>query len=130
MGDHRHILDSMIRKFARRAPLDAADREALLALPYRLHKIEPASYIVREGEPLRRSCLIVEGFAYRHKVTAEGARQIVSVHMPGDFIDLDGALLNVADHNVQPLTRCEIACIPRAAIRTLIEEHPRIGMAM
>ena len=125
-----HVLNLMLRKFETRAPLDEADRQALLALPYQHHVIEPAAYIVREGEPPKRSCLILDGFAYRHKVTVDGTRQIVSVHIAGDFVDLDGALLNIADHNVQALTRCEVAFIPRDAIRALIASRPKVGMAM
>lgn len=124
------ILDVMLRKFERRGPLDDGDRAALLALPYRLQTVEPAAYMVREGERPDRSCLIVSGFAYRHKVTIEGARQIVSIHIAGDFVDLDGVLLSVADHNVQALTRCELACIPREALRALIGKHPKVAMAM
>ncbi len=120
----------MIRKFERRAPLDEGDREALRGLPHRIQTVEPAAYIIREGERCDRSCVIVEGFAYRHKVTVEGARQIVSVHMPGDLLDLECALLTVADHNVQALTRCSVAFIPREAIRALILSHPRVGAAM
>ena len=120
----------MLRKFESRASLDDGDREALLSLPYRLQTIEPAVYIVREGERPERSCLILSGLAFRHKLTVEGARQIVSVHIPGDFVDLEGALLNVADHNVQALTRCELAFIPRAAMRELILTHPQVAQAM
>jgi CRP-like cAMP-binding protein len=126
----RNILDQMLRKFESRAALDDGDRAALLALPYRQQTIEPATYIVREGDRPDASCLIVAGFAYRHKVTLEGARQIVSVHIPGDFVDLEASLLNVADHNVQALTRCEVAFVPREAIRELILAHPKIGIAM
>jgi CRP-like cAMP-binding protein len=120
----------MLRKLERRAPLNDADRSALLSLPYRLQAIEPATYIVREGDRPDRSCLIVSGFAYRHKVTVDGARQIVSVHIPGDFVDLEGSLLTVADHNVQALTRCEVAFIPREAVRELVLAHPAIGISM
>ncbi len=130
MTDPRHILDQMLRKFETRAPLDEADRRALLGLPYRIQAIEPSVYVLREGERPERSCLILSGFAYRHKVTTEGGRQILSVHIPGDFIDLDGALLNVADHNVQALTRCEMAFIPRAAMQELIVSHPQVAVAM
>ena len=125
-----HILGQMLDKLATRAPLDEADREALLALPCRVQTMEPAAYVVREGERPERSCLIISGFAYRHKVTVHGSRQIVSVHIPGDFIDLEGALLNISDHNVQALTRCELSFIPREAIQQLITTHPRVGMAM
>jgi CRP-like cAMP-binding protein len=124
------LFQLMLRKFERRASLDEDDRSALLGLPYRPYTIEPGAYLVREGDRPDRSCLILSGFAYRHKVTVEGARQIVSVHIPGDFIDLEGALLNVADHNVQALTRCEMACIPRAAMQELILSHPNVAAAM
>jgi CRP-like cAMP-binding protein len=125
-----NIFELMARKFETRASIDEADREALRALPYREQVVEPAVYVVREGQIPERCSLIVSGFAFRHKLTVDGNRQIVSVHIPGDFIDLDGALLNIADHNVQTLTRCEIAFIPRAAMRDLIMSHPNIAIAM
>jgi len=120
----------MLRKFESRAPLDDEDRKALMALPFRQQRSEPSAYIVREGQRHERSCLILSGFAFRHKLTVDGARQIVSIHIPGDFIDLESALLNVADHNVQALSRCELAFIPRAALRDLILTRPRIAAAM
>jgi CRP-like cAMP-binding protein len=125
-----HILQQMLSKLERRAPLDDGDRRALLSLPYRITAYEPGKYLVREGSAVEESALIVSGLAFRHKVTADGDRQIVSVHIPGDFVDLEGSLLKVADHNVQTLTRCEIAAIPRKAIVALIDEHPRVGRAM
>src|SRR5690349_1751097 len=97
-------LTRMLRRFESRGHLGDEDRKALLALPFRLHTLEPAAYLVREGERPNRSCLLVSGFAFRQKITVEGSRQIVSVHIPGDFVDLEGALLNVCDHNVQALT--------------------------
>ena len=60
----------------------------------------------------------------------EGARQILSVHIPGDMVDLEGSLLQVADHNVQALTNCEVAVVPREAMIELIDSHARIGRAM
>jgi CRP-like cAMP-binding protein len=130
MASDSSIFELMVRKFERRAPLGDSDREALGALPHRVQTVEPAAYLIREGQAPERSCLILSGFAFRHKVTIEGARQIVSAHIPGDFVDLDGALLNISDHNVQALTRCEVAFIPRAAMRDLILTHPAIAMAM
>ena len=130
VGPPEAALTMMLRKFERRGALDEADKAGLLSLPYSMQTLEPAAYLVREGEPPMRSCLILSGFAYRHKVTVDGTRQIVSVHIPGDFVDLEGALLNVSDHNAQALTRCEVAFVPREAMRALIADHPRIAMAM
>jgi CRP-like cAMP-binding protein len=120
----------MLAKFERRATLDDGDRAALLALPYKLHTYEANKYLVREGSATDASALIISGLAFRHKVTVGGDRQIVSVHIPGDFVDLEGSLLNTADHNVQTLTRCEIATVPVKAIIALIDDHPSIARAM
>ncbi len=78
----------------------------------------------------RRTALLLSGLAYRHKLTPDGSRQIVSLHIPGDMVDLEGSLLKVMDHNVQVLTHAEIAFVPGEAIRQMIEAHPRIGHAM
>lgn len=90
----------------------------------------PHRYIVREGEKPAGAALLVDGLCYRQKTTIEGARQILSVHLPGDFLDLENALLAIADHNVQALTQCEIATIDRRQLIDLIDNHPRIGRAL
>ena len=122
-------LEQMLRKVEARSELAPGDRQALLALPFTRRTLEASSYIIRQGERPESSCLLLSGFAYRQKLTDGGARQILSVNIPGDFIDLEGALLNVADHNVQALSRCEVAIIPRRAIRELLASHARIAMA-
>jgi CRP-like cAMP-binding protein len=120
----------MIRKFERRASLSDGDREALIGLPFRMTRAEPGRYLVREGAVADHSILIISGLAYRHKISADGSRQIVSIHIPGDFVDLEGSLLKVADHNVQALTRCDLAIVPRTAIREMLLAHPQVAFAM
>ena len=125
-----NILDRTIRKFERRAKLSDSDREALLGLPYRMSTAEPGRYIVREGAATDHSVLVVSGMAFRHKISLAGARQILSFHIPGDFVDLEGSLLKVADHNVQALTRCELAFVPTVALKKLFDAHPQVALAM
>jgi CRP-like cAMP-binding protein len=74
--------------------------------------------------------LLLSGYAYRHKVTGDGQRQIMAIHLPGEFLDLQNSFLGVADHNVQALTRCEIAVLPVVALQELAESHPLVGRAM
>lgn len=120
----------MVAKFSRRAELDEGDRQALLDLPYQPRTVEAGRYIAREGDRAPGATLILSGLAYRHKVTVEGSRQILSIHIPGDFVDLESSLLDIADHNVQALTRCHVAVVPREAIIELVDHHPRVGRAM
>ena len=130
MASAVEILEPTFRKFEKRARLDEGDREAFFSLPYEVHSYDPQRYIVREGDRAPAATIILNGLAYRHKVTVEGARQILSLHIPGDFVDLEGALLTVSDNNVQALTRCQVARVPCAAIISLIDNHARLARAM
>jgi len=124
-------LDLMVRKLSLRANLDEDDRRAILRLPYVQRSHAAGAYVVREGEPPRaHTDLIHDGFAFRHKVTAEGARQIVSLHLRGDFIDLQHLFLNIADHNVQALTEIKTVGVEREALQAIALERPAVGRAM
>jgi CRP-like cAMP-binding protein len=109
---------------------DKSDEQALLNLPHRVRRIERLGYIVREREKTTHSCVMLSGYAMRHKIVLGGARQIVAVHMKGDIVDLQNSFLGVADHSVQVLTECEVAFIPREEIKKLGFERPNVGMAM
>jgi CRP-like cAMP-binding protein len=123
-------LEPMLRKLAYWADFDATDEEAVLGLPYRTKRVERHGYVIRERARPTHSCVIVCGFAMRHKIVANGARQIVSVHMKGDVLDLHNSFLGIADHNVQTLTACELAFIPRDAVKELALKRPRVALAM
>ena len=123
-------LQPMVQKLSYWGDLEAADKQAILNLPHRTKRIERNGYIAREREKTSHSCLLVSGFAIRHKIVANGARQIVAIHMRGELVDLQNSFLGVADHSVQVLTEAEIAMIPRDAIKQLAFERPRVGMAM
>jgi CRP-like cAMP-binding protein len=125
-----HPLQPMVSKLSYWEALDPADIAAVLALPYRTKKIERLSYVVREREKAEYSCLLISGYAIRHKIVGDGGRQIVAVHMKGDVVDLQNSFLRIADHSVQALTESEIALIPRDAVVEVAFRHPRVGMAM
>jgi CRP-like cAMP-binding protein len=131
MPEHtQSLLQPMARKLAYWSDFDEADEAAILGLPHRTRKIERNGYVVREREKAVQSCLLLSGFAFRHKIVVGGARQIVAIHMKGDMVDLQNSFLGVADHSVQALTDCEVAFIPRDAIKRLAVERPRVGLAM
>jgi CRP-like cAMP-binding protein len=74
--------------------------------------------------------MLISGFAIRHKTAGNGGRQIFSIHMPGDAVDLHNSLLSRADHNLEMLCGGEAAFIPVEAIRELALARPSIGQAM
>jgi CRP-like cAMP-binding protein len=123
------LLARLLHKLEGHSPLEESDRRAIIALPMTLRTLDPASYLVREGDEPIYCCVILSGFAYRHKITGEGARQIIALHIPGEFIDLQNSFLEISDHNVQALTRCEVGFVPREAVQAISEAFPNVGRA-
>ena len=120
----------MLTKLQLWMPLDARDKAAILALPHVVRSLRAHHFIVRENDRPQNSCLLLSGYAYRHKIAGNGGRQIFSIHMKGDVVDLHNSILRHADHNVQALTDVEAAMIPVQAIRDIAASHPNVGQAM
>jgi CRP-like cAMP-binding protein len=123
-------LEPLVRKLAYRARLSAEDRAAIMALPFSAKMMERGQFIVRERELATHSCLMLSGYSIRSKVLASGNRQIVSIHMKGEMVDLQNSMLEVADHSVQMLTAGKVAMIPRGEIIRLTLERPTVTQAM
>src|SRR5438045_278108 len=112
-------LAPMVRKLNLWGRLWPDDIQKILALPHQVRRFDTGQYLVREGDKPEYCCLLLSGYGYRHKMAGNGGRQIVSIHMTGDVVDLQNSLLETADHNVQMLTDGDVAMIPINAIRQL-----------
>jgi CRP-like cAMP-binding protein len=120
----------MIARLERRSPLGEEGRRALLALPHTVRKLGPGGHVVRDGDRAEYCALLLTGFAYRYKLTGEGGRQIISLHMASEFLDLQHSFLGVADTSVQTLTEAEVAFIPHGAMEELALTNQAVGRAL
>jgi CRP-like cAMP-binding protein len=108
---------------AHRTPiLNPAQIGALESAVARTADFAAKRIIVRQQEPLTQCTLLLEGFVERYKDTPEGRRQILALHVPGDFIDLHSYPLKKLEHNVAAITPVKVAFFPHPAIRALADE--------
>ena len=130
MPDAHPTFGKMIKRLDSRSPLSEADKLALLSLQHSVRKVPAGAHLVRDGEPPEQCALLLTGYAYRYKITGEGARQIVSLHMAGEFVDLQNSFLQISDHSVQTLTEADVALVPMQAIRETTLSNPNIARAL
>jgi CRP-like cAMP-binding protein len=128
--DAYHELAPLVHKLGLWRPLGGEERAALLDLPHTVRNLKAHQYIVWDGDRPQNACLLISGFAYRHKLAGDGSRQILSIHMKGDLLDLQNSLLGTADHNVQMMTDGTLAIIPIEAIVDIAFRFPGVGLAM
>jgi CRP-like cAMP-binding protein len=117
----------LIRKLRSISPLSDEEKRCLLTLPLVTRSVGPDQDIVREGDRPTDCCLVLEGFACRYKLTAEGRRQIFSFHLPGDIPDLQSLHLEVMDHSLATLTTSKLAFIPHDRVTDMMRRCPRVG---
>lgn len=126
----KDTLSPLVKKLQLWGSLSDEEQHAVLALPHEVNELSSGKHIARAGEKPSHISVLLEGFSFRYNRLADGSRSISSVQMKGDIVDLQNALLGTSDHNVQTLTRCKVAIIPREEIVRLAFALPNVGMAL
>lgn len=116
-----------LRRLRTSTRLDEEDERHLRELPFALKRMESNQGVVAAGDRPSVCCLVVDGFVLRSKSVAEGKRQILAFHQPGDIPDLQSLYLHVMDHDVSTLDDCVLAFIPHKPLRELIRRRPNIA---
>lgn len=121
----RHLL-----KLRLRDTIDAAEEAALRGSVVDTVTHAAGRTIVRAGEELNYSTLLLDGLIGRYKDLKNGQRQITHVHVAGDFADLHGFTLKRLDHSLLALTPCTIARASHAKLREITETLPHLTRIM
>lgn len=82
--------------------------------------------LTRRGDMINVSCMLLDGFVGRYLDDREGYRQLVSMHVPGDFIDLHAFPLKRLDHDIATLGPCTLAFYRHDVLATILEQYPRL----
>ena len=82
--------------------------------------------LVTEGDRPTRSILLTRGYACRYRLQKGGGRQLMAIHLPGDFVDLHSLLIKEMDHSVGALTECAIITFPHDRLVRVTERFPHL----
>lgn len=130
MVDERGV-DDWIGNIRRRDSTLTSEEETALRGIFSEVVDRPADHdVVREQEWQTRSHLLLEGWTGRYITLSDGRRQIVAIHVPGDFVDLHSLPLQIMDHSVATFTPCRIAFAPHDRLRALTASHPHLARLM
>ncbi len=120
----------MIRKLDSIFPLTDEEKQALRDLPVQVQVLQADQDIVRIGDRPTQCCLLLEGFTCVYKLTSEGKRQIMALHVPGDMPDLQSLHLTVMDNSLATICSCTVGFITHDDLRRVCERYPRIAAAL
>lgn len=116
----------IVRKLRELGSVSGEERLALESAVSTVTRIPMDRDMVSEGSHPNFSTMLIEGFAARYKHVPSGKRQIVSIHVPGDFVDLHSFLLKRMDHSVVAFTDCRMALVPHERLREITDRFPNL----
>src|SRR5690242_4116392 len=100
------MIEVHLKKLRARADISAEEERAIDALVSQIVEYPADRTVIRHGQELSQSTMLLEGWMARVKDLPNGQRQIVEVSLPGDFTDLHGFTLKRLDHDVITISRC------------------------
>lgn len=122
--------NAFIRKLAAFVPLSDLETAQLARTSAKPRLIGARTDLIREGEAPDGVLLILEGFACRYKLRANGARHIMAYLVPGDLCDPHVGLLDRMDHSIATISASLVVRIETAAIAELVAHHSGVARAL
>lgn len=89
--------------------------------------VERGATFVNEGSNSAHLYTVLDGWAFRYKTLPDGRRQILNYVLPGDFIGLQGSLMNESQHSVEALTPMTLCLFERERIWELYSKVPSLA---
>lgn len=102
-------------------------REAALfdSLVERTERVPDGHAVLRRAAPATHSTLLFDGFIAR-VIEDQGARHIVGLQVPGDFVDLHAFALKRLDHDVVTVGPALLGYVPHARLAEIVRDEPHL----
>lgn len=118
-----------LEKFETRTTFSDEERSAILGLPFVPVQVKPNHDFVRQGERVHHSCFVLNGLVGAFEQDRHGDRQITSIFVDGDTVDLHTVVLPEAISALQALTPSTILKVPHEPLREISRAYPKIAEA-
>lgn len=125
-GNAKKPIDALLLRLGQHDSLAAEEREILAAAFGPIEAVAKGRDIVTEGEQPAHSTVLIDGLASRYRTLSDGRRQIVALHIAGDFVDLHSFMLKRMDHSVGALSDCVVSRVPHKMLATITENQPHL----
>lgn len=112
------------------AGLEPADRDALVRECGDVRAVRAGTPLLREGAKTDVLHVLLDGWAARYTVMADGSRFISALALPGDVCDLDALRFDQLNYGVTMLSAGTVIVLPRKRVDELLTSHPAIARAL
>ena len=88
---------------------------------------EPGTTLFMQGTNSAHLYTLLSGWAFRYTTLPDGRRQILNFTFPGEFLGLQGSIINEMQHSVEVLTQSVLCVFPRDKLWELYTRYPSLA---
>lgn len=124
------MVEELVKKLSGFFTLREEAAEDLVKLCSEACVFAPKERIATSGERYGGVYLVRNGWAVRSRLLENGARQIVNVAMPGDFLCLNAMIFDYSDFDIVAKTSLKAYFIDKAMLRGVLGRDPELAAAI
>ncbi len=121
---------SLAERFGRYLPLVESEHRALSTLGETERSVTRGTILRREQTPAHELFVVRCGWLFSSMLLPDGNRQILGLHVRGDFAGDTSLPWADAPFSLTAATDATVCVVEKSALRGLFERHPRLGMLM
>lgn len=121
------MIEAHLKKLRVRDDISAEEEQAIREMIVDVRDVPADRVVIRRGQELKESIMLIDGWAARTKDLRDGGRQISELQFSGDFTDLHAFTLKRLDHNIATLTPSRFAVAPHDRIKAALERFPHLA---
>lgn len=110
--------------------LTPSEKSVLAKLESRERALKRGTLLVRERDASSDMFIVRQGMMMSYVILDDGSRQILRFLFPGDMTGISALVYRDSPETIVASTDCVVAPFDRAAIATIISEHPRLAAVM
>lgn len=122
-------IDLFVRRLSTHSVLSSAECDAIRDLPRTSMDIRAHIDFLRAGEVATHASIVSEGLVGQFGQTEDGKRQFVSIHVPGEMVNLPSVMTPRATTSLNALAVSTVEKIPHESLRALTCSYPAIASA-
>jgi CRP-like cAMP-binding protein len=124
------MITPALKKLRRRFEISAEEERVMRESVSEVRRIAAGQVVIRAGEELNATLLLLDGWLAGSKDLAGGERQVTQLHVPGDFADLHSFTLKRLDHDVASVSESRVAVVPHERLEAIADRHPALARTL
>lgn len=125
-----HDEDALAIKLQAFQPLGEDEKARLEDLQRHRMQFAAGNEVVYQGQTNRGAYILRKGWACSYKRLRDGSRQIIDIHLPGDFLGVRSLLLRTSDQSFITLTDVEVSKVTVEAMWDVFRAAPKLAVSL